>query len=58
MIMSDATANKAIPVLQDSDEVPFTYPEGYQAMINSLDFLPENKREAALTAMMMRLMGS
>jgi hypothetical protein len=55
--MSDG-ANKDMPVLQDSDEVPFTYPEGYQAMIKSLGFLPEDKREAALSAMMMRLMGS
>jgi hypothetical protein len=56
--MSDGANKDVKPVLQDSDEVPFTYPEGYQAMINSLDFLPEDQREAALSTTMMRLMGS
>jgi hypothetical protein len=53
--MSDG-ANKNAPVLKDSDEVPFTYPEGYQAVAKSLDFLPEDKREAALSALMMRIL--
>jgi hypothetical protein len=53
--MSDAAKKEGKPVLQDSDEVPFTWPEGYQAMINSLDFLPEDRREAALSALMLRI---
>jgi hypothetical protein len=56
--MSDGAAKDNKPVLQDSDEVPFTYPEGYQAVIQSLDFLPEDKREAALSAMMLRIIGN
>jgi hypothetical protein len=56
--MSDSKNTDALPVLQDGDEVPFTYPEGYQAVIKSLDFLPEDKREAALYAMMSRIMGN
>jgi hypothetical protein len=53
--MSDAnsTPNQSgkTAVLGKNEEIPFTWPEGFNAVANSLQFLPEEERVPALTAL-------
>jgi hypothetical protein len=42
----DNAVKKAAP--SDDELVSFTYPNGFNAAVNSLDFLPEEEREQAL----------
>jgi hypothetical protein len=39
--------------LEKDQPVPFTYPEGFNAVANSLQFLPEELRVQILTALLM-----
>jgi hypothetical protein len=59
--MSD---NKTVPNMPDSNTairldkeqpIPFTYPEGFNAVANSLQFLPEELRVQALTRLVMAI---
>ena len=43
--MSD---NVELRILADDEEVPFTYPEGFELMAHSLQFLPEEMRKQVL----------
>jgi hypothetical protein len=61
-MMSD---NKTVPnmhnsntaVTLDKDQpVPFTYPEGFNAVANSLQFLPEEARAQTLTGLVMAIL--
>jgi hypothetical protein len=48
--MPDSTA---AAVLDKNQLVPFTYPEGFNAVANSLQFLPEEARVQALVGLML-----
>jgi hypothetical protein len=61
--MSD---NKTVPnmpnsttvaILDKDQPVPFTYPEGFNAVANSLQFLPEEARIPTLTRLVMGIPG-
>jgi hypothetical protein len=49
--MSNNTTTGDIVALDKDQPVPFTYPDGFQAVINSLEFLPEEAREQTLAAL-------
>jgi hypothetical protein len=51
--MSDntATTNGDITILDKDQEAPFTYPEGFNAVANSLQFLPEESRAQTLAGL-------
>jgi hypothetical protein len=41
--------------LGKDQEAPFTYPEGFNAVANSLDFLPEELRSQILTGLVLAI---
>jgi hypothetical protein len=52
--MSDTkTVPNAAEILDKDTPVPFTYPEGFNAVVNSLQFLPEEIRAQTLTRLVM-----
>jgi hypothetical protein len=55
--MSDnVSTNKGGTVTLDKDqEVPFTYPDGFNAVANSLQFLPEESRAQTLIGLAMKI---
>jgi hypothetical protein len=50
---SAANQNDKIVILGKDDEVPFTYPEGFNAVADTLQFLPEENRVPALMGLVM-----
>lgn len=50
--MSETTINTEIKAIGQDDLVPFTYPDGFNQVAKTLDFLPDNgTRENLLSAM-------
>jgi hypothetical protein len=44
-------------VILDKDQpIPFTYPEGFNAVANSLQFLPEEARAQTLTGLVLGIL--
>ncbi|MDR2053114.1 MAG: hypothetical protein LBP80_06850 [Treponema sp.] len=48
--------NGGAAILGKDQEIPFTYPEGFKAVANSLQFLPEEARVQTLTALVLIVM--
>jgi hypothetical protein len=53
--LSNTPDSSASEVLDKNQPVPFTYPEGFNAVANSLQFLPENLRVQTLTRLVMSI---
>jgi hypothetical protein len=57
--MSDANSNANLrektTLLDKDQEAPFTWPEGFNAVANNLQFLPEEARVPALMGLAMGL---
>jgi hypothetical protein len=53
--LSNTPDSGAAAVLDRNQPVPFTYPEGFNAVANSLQFLPENLRVQTLTRLVMSI---
>jgi hypothetical protein len=55
--MSDANTTaggkNSAAILDKNQAIPFTYPDGFKAVANSLQFLPEEEREQALLGLVM-----
>jgi hypothetical protein len=52
-INSTTNQNGKTVILSKNDEVLFTYPEGFNAVANTLQFLPEKERVPALIGLVM-----
>jgi hypothetical protein len=51
------TGNQDSAVILDKDQpIPFTYPEGFNAVANSLQFLPEEARAQTLTGLVLGIL--
>jgi hypothetical protein len=54
-IVDSGSAAKPAPLDKDQP-IPFTYPEGFNAVADSLQFLPEEERVQTLTGLVRSIM--